>query len=105
VADLIRGKSVKDALIILEHTPNRAAKQLSKLIHSAVSNAGGDPGGLVIKEIRVDGGVTLKRIRPRARGSAFVIRKRASHVALALGKKEAKDESIEGKDMKEKVKS
>jgi large subunit ribosomal protein L22 len=88
VAGLIRGKKVNQALAILENTAKSAALPLVKMLKSATANAkaqGKGEAGLFIKELRVDKGVTLKRRMPRARGSAYLIRKRASHIALVLG--------------------
>lgn len=89
VADLVRGKRVDQALVFLSHTPKRASEHLSKLIKGALANARQanahiTPDNLVIKEIRVDKGITLKRVQPAARGSAHTIRKRASNVTLVL---------------------
>ena len=87
IADLVRGKKVNRALIILKNAPKRAALPLRKLIESAVANAKNDnlsSESLVIKKITVDGGPTLFRRRPRARGAAYVIRKRTSHIGVEL---------------------
>lgn len=107
LADLVRGRKVTEALSILDFTAKRAAKPMKKLILSAQANAvnnnGADKDNLVISEIRVDEGFTLKRSKPRARGRAFPIRKRTSHVfvrlqEVVLGEKVEKDE----KDVKVK---
>lgn len=87
VAGLVKGKSVPAALEQLRFLPRRASAPLAKLIKSAVANAGVEAGGLVIGELRVDKGPTLRRSRPRARGSAFRINKRTSHVLLSLKEK------------------
>ena len=88
-AGLIRGKTVAQALVQLKFAVKRASSPVIKLIESAVSNARNsgvsNPESLIIKEIRVDKGVTLKRMMPRARGSAARILKRSSHVLLVLG--------------------
>ncbi|MDB5259416.1 MAG: ribosomal protein large subunit ribosomal protein [Candidatus Taylorbacteria bacterium] len=88
VANLIRGKSVVDALNILKFVSKKATDPLYGLVMSAVANAKNDfnleKEGLIVKEIRVDVGVVLKRSMPRARGSAFPIKKRTSHVLLVL---------------------
>jgi large subunit ribosomal protein L22 len=86
VADLVRGKSVEDALTILEFVPKRAGLPLRKLIASAYANAG-KASNLVVKSITVDGGQVLKRRMPRARGSAYPIKKRTSHVNVVLAEK------------------
>jgi large subunit ribosomal protein L22 len=90
VADLVRGKKVSDALTQLRFLPKRASQAMSKLIASAQANAVDQNVGadnLVIKEITVDQGVTLKRIRPKARGMAHRINKRTSNINVTLGEK------------------
>ncbi|NOZ85279.1 MAG: 50S ribosomal protein L22 [Deltaproteobacteria bacterium] len=88
VADLIRGKSVGDALDILTFVPRAAAAPLSKLVHSAVANAEekgiSDVDQMTIRIIQVDEGPTIKRWLPRALGRATRIRKRTSHVKLVI---------------------
>lgn len=88
VADTIRGKPVQVAVDQLKFMKRVAAKPLHKLILSAVSNADQkgdiDVDSLVIKELTVDGGPTLKRWMPRARGRADRILKRTSHVTIVL---------------------
>ncbi len=93
LADLVRGKFVDDALDILRYQPHRGARMLEEVIKSAVGNAT-DPdqnsgrrvsvSNLLVGEVRVDGGPMFKRIRPRARGMAFMIRKRMSHIHVTL---------------------
>lgn len=94
VADLVRGKSVESALSALSFLTKRAAAPIKKLIESAAANAKNDGKAdvskLLIKEIRVDGGVTMKRIMPRARGSAYPIKKRTSKVVVVLVEGEVK---------------
>lgn len=86
VADLVRGKSVSEALDILTFVPKRAGLPLKKLLSSAVANAKQQSLGddLVVKEIRVDAGKTLYRRMPRAHGVAYAIRKRTSHVSVVV---------------------
>lgn len=87
VANLVKGKKVPEAVTELSFLAKRAGLPLKKLIDSAVANAknGGVPTeSLYIKELRVDSGVVLKRWMPRARGRAFPIKKRSSHVTLVL---------------------
>lgn len=88
VADAVRGKGVTAALTQLEFMPKRAADAVAKLIASATANAQHNfsvsPETLMIKEIRVDEGVTLKRMRPRSRGMATRINKRTSNIMVAL---------------------
>ena len=88
VANLVRGKSAVTALNTLNFLSKKGADPLYTLLQSALANAKNtynlEIGGLMIKEIRVDGGVTQKRRMPRARGSASPINKRCSHVLLVL---------------------
>lgn len=92
VADLVRGKKVEDALNILKFSSKEAARRLDKLVLSAIANwqaknedADVAVAGLFIKEIRVDGGSMLKRLRPAPQGRAHRIRKRSNHVTVVLG--------------------
>jgi len=89
VADLVRGKNAEQAIDILKFTPKKAAKDITKVIKSAVSNAEENHGVrdvsvLKIKEIKVDGGPVLKRFMPRAYGRATMIRKKTSHITVVL---------------------
>ena len=88
VANLVKGKKVEDAKNTLAFLVKRAAKPISDLIDSAVANASHNfniaADQLFIKEFRVDEGVVLKRRMPRARGMAFPINKRTSHVFIQL---------------------
>lgn len=92
VADLIRGVQVEKALAILRFNPKEASRRLEKLVLSAVANwqakneeADVENAELFVKEIRVDGGSMLKRLRPAPQGRAHRIRKRSNHVTLVLG--------------------
>lgn len=91
VVDLIRGKDVQEALAILQFTPKRATEPITKVLNSAVANAEHnyemDTDSLYVKEIYVDEGPTLKRIRPRAMGRADQIRKRTSHITVVVSEK------------------
>lgn len=91
VADLIRGKRVEEALGTLHFTTRKAADILSKLLKSAIANAGQQEGvdvdTLYVKKIFVDGGPMMKRFRPRAMGRANRIRKRMSHITIVLDEK------------------
>jgi len=102
VADLIKGLSVKVAEANLLYISKRSCKPLLKLLKSAIANAehnfGLDKSNLFVRAIRVDEGPALKRWRPRARGAAFPIRKRTSHIFLTL--KEIKETNVK----KDKVK-
>jgi large subunit ribosomal protein L22 len=87
VADLVRGKKVEEALQQLQFLAKRAGDPVQKLIKSAMANAEHlniKKDGLFIKELRVDKGVVLHRFMPRARGRAFPIKKRTSHVVVVL---------------------
>ena len=88
VLDLIRGKSVDQALAILMYTPKSAAPVLEKLLRSAIANAENnlnmDRGSLYVAEVYANQGPTLKRYRPKARGSATQILKRTSHLTIIL---------------------
>lgn len=88
VADQVRGKHIDEARALLQFSPRSVADEISKVIESAAANAEanhdliGDE--MVIAEIRVDEGPTLKRFRPRAMGRATPIHKRTSHISVAL---------------------
>lgn len=88
VIDLIKGKSAKEAATILKYTNKAAAPILSKLLKSAVANATNnhsmDETKLVVTDAFANQGPTLKRIMPRAKGSADRIRKRTSHITIVL---------------------
>jgi large subunit ribosomal protein L22 len=88
VAALVRGRSVDDALVILSHTPRRAAKPLAKLIASARANATNNHGlkadGLAITTLSVTAGPRLKRFRPVSRGRAHPFQKRTAHVFVEI---------------------
>ena len=92
VLDLIRGKDVEMAHAILKNTPKSASEYLIKLLNSAVANAENnnnmDRGSLIVSECYVCPGPTLKRIMPRARGSADRILKRTSHVTIIVKEKD-----------------
>lgn len=92
VASLVRGRSVNDALVILEHTPRRAALPLIKVIKSAQANAGNNHNvktdNLQIAELHVSPGPRAKRFRPVARGSAHPYQKRTTHVTVIVSGEE-----------------
>ncbi|WP_149274832.1 50S ribosomal protein L22 [Pareuzebyella sediminis] len=92
VADLVRGVEVEKALAILRFNPKEASRKLEKLLLSALANwqakneeANVEEAGLFVKEIKVDSGSMLKRLRPAPQGRAHRIRKRSNHVTLVLG--------------------
>lgn len=88
VLDLVRGKKVGEALAILEFTPRAASTPVAKVIKSAAANAEHNYGmnieDLVISKAFANEGPTLKRFRPRAKGSASAINKRTSHITIVL---------------------
>ncbi len=96
VAELVRGKNVDEAINILNFTSKAAAVPLEKTISSAVANLinntdeGGkiDPETLIIKEVRVDEGPTMKRFRAGSMGRVMRIRKRTSHIHVKVGTQE-----------------
>jgi large subunit ribosomal protein L22 len=89
IADLIRRSSVAEALEILQFTPNRGARFLERVLKSAVANA--EDGAvrnvetLSVVDVQVDEGPRMKRFQPHARGSAFPILKRMSHIHVEIG--------------------
>ena len=92
VADLVRGEKVEKALHILKFNSKDASKSIEKLLLSAIANwqaknedASIEDAELFVKEIRVDGGSMLKRLRPAPQGRAHRIRKRSNHVTIVLG--------------------
>ena len=94
VADLVRGEKVEKALNILRFSQKEASRRLEKLVLSAVANwqakneeADVEAADLFIKEITVDSGTMLKRLRPAPQGRAHRIRKRSNHVTVVLGAK------------------
>ncbi|MBE6082741.1 MULTISPECIES: 50S ribosomal protein L22 [Tissierellales] len=88
----IRGKQVDEALAILRYTPKRGAKVLKKVLTSAVANAENnfnlDRENLYVAEAYANDGPTLKRWRPRAKGMAYPILKRSSHIGVTVKEKE-----------------
>lgn len=88
IADLIRGKSVAEALDILTFSPKKGADLVKKVLESAIANAehnnGADVDELTVSTIFVDEGMTMKRIRPRAKGRADRILKRTSHITVKV---------------------
>ncbi|MBD3922885.1 50S ribosomal protein L22 [Paenibacillus sp. PR3] len=91
VVDLIRGKKVGEAIAILRHTPKSASPIVEKLLNSAIANAEHnfqlDVNKLVVEQVYVNQGPTLKRFRPRAQGRASRINKRTSHITLIVSEK------------------
>ncbi|SDW90510.1 LSU ribosomal protein L22P [Marininema mesophilum] len=91
VIDLIRGKSVGEALAILKYTPRAASPIIEKVLKSAIANAEHNynlsPDSLVVQTAMVDEGPTMKRFRPRAMGRASKINKRTSHITVIVSEK------------------
>ncbi len=87
-ATLIRDRRADEALELLRFLPNKSARLLEQVLKSALGNAE-DRGArhiddLIVVEARVDGGPMMKRIMPRARGTAYVIKRRYSHIHVTL---------------------
>ena len=95
VINLVRGKSVSEALDILRWAPQAASLPVAKVIASAAANAqnnnGLDPATLVVASVYADDGPTAKRIRPRAQGRAFRIRRRTSHITVVVESRPTQD--------------
>ena len=91
VLDAIRGKDVETALGILAYNPRYGSSIIEKLLKSAIANAennnGMNPENLYIEECFANKGPTMKRIRPRARGTAYRIEKRMSHITIVLNER------------------
>ena len=91
VLDAIRGKDVETALGILAYNPRYASTLIEKLLKSAIANAennnGMNPERLYIEECYANKGPTMKRMQPRARGSAYRIEKRMSHITIVLNER------------------
>ena len=91
IADMVRGKSVNDALNALRYSPRAAAKEVAKTITSAAANADNNNGlardDLFVTEIRADEGPSLKRGRAGARGRHMPILKRSAHITVVLSEK------------------
>lgn len=99
-ADLIRGKKINEVLTMLSQGNKRADSPIKKLLKSAIANAkssGIDENKLIVKEIMVDEGIVFKRYKPRARGRASMIRKKTSHISIALS------EQLETQNVKRKT--
>jgi len=86
--DLVRGKYADDAVDILKYMPHRGARMIEQVLKSAMANAEDrgvrDVGDLVITDARGEGGPMFKRLMPRARGMAYMIRRRSAHISIGL---------------------
>ena len=95
VADMIRGMEVNKALDVLRFSPKEASRRMEKLLRSAIANweqknegQRVEESNLFVKEVSVDSGRVLKRLRPAPQGRAYRIRKRSNHVTLVVDSKE-----------------
>jgi len=100
VANLVSGKNVETAMHVLQHTPNYAAEKLGKLLKSALANwqqknegVRMEDSNLYIREVKVDGGRSLKRVQPAPQGRAHRIKKRSNHVTVILDSRAKKVET------------
>jgi large subunit ribosomal protein L22 len=88
IADMIRGKLADEALDLLRYQPQRGARLLEKVLKSALANAedrrAPNLNHLMVADVRVDQGPMFRRLRPQARGRAAIIKKRLSHIRIAL---------------------
>ena len=100
VLDQIRGRSYRDALIMLEFMPYRSTAPITKVLRSAVANAennlGLEPSSLVITSANADMGPTMKRFRPRAQGRAFAIKKQTCHISISVAASSTSKTTAEG---------
>jgi large subunit ribosomal protein L22 len=98
VIELIKGRNAQEALAVLRFAPQAASQPVAKVLASAIANAENnldlDPDTLWVKNAYADEGPTLKRIRPRAQGRAYRIRKRTSHITVEV---ESRPEKKSGK--------
>jgi large subunit ribosomal protein L22 len=101
VLDLIRGKYADDAVDILKYLPHRGARMIEQVLKSAMANAEErgvrNVGDLIVADARGDGGPMFKRLMPRARGMAYLVRRRAAHITIGL----ADLETVLGGDLAE----
>lgn len=88
ILDLVRGKYADDAMDILKYMPHRGARLIEQVLKSAMANAEDrgfrNAGNLVISDARGEGGPMFKRLMPRARGMAYMIRRRSAHILIGL---------------------
>lgn len=92
IAKEIRGKNIDEALAVLKFTPKKGAKELEKVLNSAIANAENnldlDRDNLYVAEAYANDGPTMKRWRPRAQGRAYPILKRSSHIGIVVRERE-----------------
>lgn len=88
LANIIRGKYADEALDLLKYMPHRGARMLEKVLKSAMANAENrkavDVQNLIVIDARIDGGPMFKRLRPRARGMAFQVKRRMAHIRVEV---------------------
>jgi large subunit ribosomal protein L22 len=88
ILDLIRGKYADDAMDILKYLPHRGSRMIEQVLKSAMANAEDrgvrGVGDLIVADARGDGGPMFKRLMPRARGMAYMIRRRSAHISIGL---------------------
>ncbi|MDR0603369.1 MAG: 50S ribosomal protein L22 [Bacteroidales bacterium] len=108
MADLVRGKNVEYALNVLKYSKKESSEKIRKLILSAISNwqtknetVRVEDSDLYVKEIFVDGGTMLKRLRPAPKGMGHRIRKRSNHITVILGSKTTEMEAVEATEGQE----
>jgi large subunit ribosomal protein L22 len=98
LASMIRGMNVDEAMEALKFLPNRGARLIEAVVKSAVGNAEDQGAGsiesLVVRECRIDGAPMFKRIRPRARGTAFGIKRRLAHIIVTVVDADALDAAV-----------
>jgi|YNPBryunderm2012_1023409.scaffolds.fasta_scaffold28679_2 large subunit ribosomal protein L22 len=97
ILNLIRNRYADEAMNILKHLPHRGARMIEQVLKSAMANAENagvrEVGSLVVTDARGDGGPMFKRLMPRARGTAYMIRKRTCHIHIGLSEDFASDSS------------
>ena len=102
ILDLIRGKYADDALDILRYLPHRGARMIEQVLKSAMANAEDrgvrNVGDLIVADARGDGAPMFKRMMPRARGMAYLIRRRTSHITIGLADLESVLQRDNGRD-------
>jgi large subunit ribosomal protein L22 len=93
ILTLIRGKYADDAMNILKYLPNRGARMIEQVLKSAMANAEDrgvrNVGDLIVVDARGDGGPMFKRLMPRARGMAYMVRRRSCHITIGLAELES----------------
>lgn len=108
IVNLVKGKKALDAISLLSLTPQKSSREVIKILNSALANARSNLGlsknNLFIKEIKADTGPTFKRYKPRARGSADVIKRKMTHLTVILEQVEGKSKPSKVKEVASKIK-